>query len=279
MTLAAFALVLLSASADEAVTFLGEKPKGPVRRVVTASPALTDAVLELGNASVLVGVSRFDERVEVKDLPRVGGFNDPSLEVIVRLRPDVVLLARAPSNQPRAEALAARGIYVVAARLKSVRDVKEAMKALGALLDAKAKAEAWERAFLATSPRGVSDAGSRPRALVVVGFKPLVVAGPGSFVHELLMEAGADNLAEEAPTGYPLYSLERALRLAPDIVIDASDSVEGRDRVHALPGFSKARWVTLRSKALLRPGPALSQAFDELVEALAAAAHVDERAP
>ena len=48
-------------------------------------------VIALGLAGRLVGVTRYDAAPEVKALPRVGGFLDPSPEAVLGLRPDLVL--------------------------------------------------------------------------------------------------------------------------------------------------------------------------------------------
>ena len=49
--------------------------------------------------------------------------------------------------------------------------------------------------------------------LLVYGWQPLVVAGPGSFAHELLLDTGAVNVAQASPTAYPLFSAESGERL------------------------------------------------------------------
>ncbi|MGA8893256.1 MAG: helical backbone metal receptor, partial [Anaeromyxobacteraceae bacterium] len=94
------ALLLLSASpaaAGDVVLSRGEPtwlgPPAPDRpaRVVSLAPSITDTVIALGEAGRLVGVTRYDTAPEVKALPRVGGFLDPSPEAVLALRPDLVL--------------------------------------------------------------------------------------------------------------------------------------------------------------------------------------------
>jgi iron complex transport system substrate-binding protein len=238
-----------------------------VTRVVTLAPSLTDTVLALGAGATLVGVSRFDEAPEVQALPRVGGFNDPSVETIVALKPQLVIVQKAPANQKPVETLARLGVTVLALPLTSVDDVAQAMAEVGRALGRGAQAAALVSA-LAQARAQVRAAGkargTRPRVLFVYGFAPLVVAGPGSFAHELLEDCGVANVAEQAPTAYPLYSLEHALALAPDVVIDAADTASGKDEVRALAPMKRARWLVLPSKDLLHPGPALAAALPGL---------------
>jgi iron complex transport system substrate-binding protein len=65
----------------------------PPQRIVTLMPALAEMVCELGACARLVGVDDFANWPEaVRRLPHVGGLEDASIETIVALRPDVVLI-------------------------------------------------------------------------------------------------------------------------------------------------------------------------------------------
>jgi len=92
-------------------------PPAPARpaRVISLAPSLTDTVIALGEVGRLVGVTRYDTSLEVKDLPRVGGFLDPSPEVVLGLRPDLVLwLAAAALSRRRVLLVIGRDPLVVA---------------------------------------------------------------------------------------------------------------------------------------------------------------------
>lgn len=259
--------VLAIALAAGPVQWLGPAPPDVVTRVVTLAPSLTETVLALGAGATLVGVSRFDEAAEVASLPRVGGFNDPAVETIVALRPQLVVVQKAPANQKPVETLARLGVTVLALPLTTVDDVSQAMRELGRALGRRPQGDALVAALeqARANMRAAAKArGTRPRVLFVYGFAPLVVAGPGAFAHELLNDCGAVNVAEKAPTAYPTYSLEHALRLVPDVVIDAADTATGKHDVQALAPLKRARWVHLPSQDLLHPGPALASGLPTL---------------
>ena len=264
-------LALVLAATPAGPQWLGPKLAGPAMRVVTLAPSLTETVLALDAGARLVGVSRYDDEAAVAGLPRVGGFNDPSVEAVLAVKPDLVLAAMAPGNQAPVRALGRLGLTVVALPLTSMADSVAAMELVGAALglekEGNALAARLRQAREAAQARAKMH-GRQPRVLLVYGFSPLVVAGPGSFAHELLVDVGAENLAKKANSAYPMYSLERALRLRPEVVIDASDSDEGRARVRALEPMAVARWVSLPSKKLLRPGPGLADALVELERVL-----------
>jgi iron complex transport system substrate-binding protein len=152
--------------------------------------------------------------------------------------------------------------------------VEASLRALGEALGVPARAEAVVAQVEAARVRARARAKARGRAptvLLVYGFHPLVVAGPGSFAHELLTDCGATNLAEAAPTAYPVYSVERVVALGPDLLIDASDGMEGPKAWADVPKLKALKVVRLPSRELLHPGPALPQGLAALSDLLDAA--------
>jgi iron complex transport system substrate-binding protein len=256
--------------------FLGPKPPAKVKRVVTIAPSLTETVMALGAGNMLVGVSRFDEAKEVAQLPRVGGFVDPSVEAVLVLKPDLVLVQPSPGNQRPVQKLAELGIPILVLPLHTVADTLAALRAVGKALGKEKEAEGLVQRIEATRTRIRAARPAKPvRVLFVYGFEPLVVAGPGSFADELLRDAGAVNIAGDAGSAYPVYSIERALRAKPDVVVDAADVDTGKDKLAALPGLKEARWVELPSLALLQPGPSLGRGLEELFRVLYPGVKVD----
>lgn len=257
-----FALVVLAANP---VQWLGPPPPSPATRIITLAPSLTQTVLALGAKESLVGVSRFCEFSEVAELPRAGGFNDLAMETIIALKPQVLIVQKSPGNRQAVEKLARLGVSVLALPLTTIEDVSTAMTQLGrvlgreteakTLVDELAQARAKERSQRAKAPK---------RVLFVVGYSPLVVAGPGSFADELLQDCGAINACDKAPTPYPTYSLEKALAMVPDVIIDAANAHEGRAALERLGLLKTASWVRLPTKDLLQPGPALAKALPSL---------------
>jgi iron complex transport system substrate-binding protein len=258
---AALSLIL----ASPGILSMGPKVQTPAIRVVTLAPSLTDIVLSLGGPKTLVGVSRFDERPEVTKLPRVGGFVDPSVEAVFALHPDLVLVQPGPGNKTAAEKMAALNLSVLSVPLHTVEDVKRAFLAVGQSLGK--EKEAWSRIASLEQVRETIRArskgkGSR-RVLVVYGFAPLVVAGPGSFADELLKDVGAVNAATLARSPFASYSTEAVLSSVPELILDCSHDSAAANRFRELPGLSRVPFEKA-SRHLMHPGPALEDAWRDL---------------
>lgn len=267
MTLGPAFLVALVAASP--VRYLGPKPKAEVRRIVTLAPSLTDIVVALGAGDRLAGVSRFDELPQVKGLPRVGGFTDPSVEAVLALKPDLVLVQPGPGNHRPVEKMAELGIPVLALSMQGVEDVLAALREAGRAVGKAEQGERLARDIEATrvEVRGRAARVPKKRVLFVYGFQPFVVAGPGSFADELMKDAGAVNAAANAGGAYAVYSTESAIRARPDVVIDAVMGHEGGgEKLRELPGLREARWVSVPSEDLLHPGPNIGRGLRTLFE-------------
>jgi len=260
-----FALLLAAGVARQ---HLGPPVPAQVHRVVTLAPSLSEIVLALGAGDRLVGVTRFDDDPRAAKIPRVGGYNDPEPETVLGLHPDLVIAETAPENRGPVETLARLGIPVEAFTLGNLSEIEAAMEQIGALLGVPERGRALRDQLERHRSRVRAEAAKGPhlRALLVFGLDPLVVAGPRSFAGELLRDTGALNVTGESDRPFPRISVEAAVRARPDVlVICGFAPPQGRPPIPGLPG---ARVETLRSTALLHPGPRLAEGLDDLVAAL-----------
>lgn len=234
---------------------------------------MTDIVLALGKGDRLVGVSRFDDAPEVRDVTRVGGFLDPSVEAVVALRPDLVLWLTDGGAMPAVSKIAELGIPVLAIPVIGIDDVLSSCRAVGKALGDAAAGERLAASLEASIARTRARAASLParRVLFIVGREPLVVAGPGSYPDELLRVIGAKNVVE-GTIAWPVFPVERAAALDPDVVIDAAvneHGTGGRDRaLSVIPAVRRGALRRLPTDDSLRPGPRLARALDTLFQAI-----------
>jgi iron complex transport system substrate-binding protein len=264
------AVIALNASTLDGPSYFGPRPPEQIQRVITLAPSLTETVIALRAGDRLVGVSRFDQLPEVSKLPRVGGFLDPSVEAVIRLKPDLVLVQPSPGNQKPVEKMAELGMPVLALPMHRFSEVLDSIREIGNALGLRSQADG----IVSRIERTRHEVRQRARrlkpvrALLIYGFEPLVVAGPGSFGDELLKDAGGINAAGKATAPYQVYSAESALRSHPDVVLNATHDPAGAEKYARLPGLQQARWVKLPSDDLLHPGPKLGRGLEELFQLL-----------
>ena len=246
---------------------LGPPSPAKAQRVVTLAPALSEIVLALGKGDALVGVTRFDDDPRVAKVPRIGGYNDPQPEAVLAVKPDLVLCEPAPANRGPVETLARLGLPVEAVPLATVPEIEQAIAAVAQLLGVPSAGKDVDLRIEQARAQARAAAAGKPRvkALLVFGLDPLVVAGRKGFAGQLLDDAGGANAAaDDAP--FFRMSAEAAVRAAPDVIVLCGiEAVKGRAPI---PGLDRTRIATLRSTALLHPGPRIPEALDDLKAAL-----------
>jgi iron complex transport system substrate-binding protein len=245
-----------------------------VKRVVTTTPSSTEIVAAAGGATRIVGVDRFsDYPPSVKGLPIVGDFMSPSLEAILQLRPDLVVL---DSVQARtAAALDQGGVPTLVLEMHTVEDVLEGLssagRALGTERDAAAARAALEREIAAVRARGRARP-RRARALMIVdrelgALRGLVAAGPGSYLDELLSIVGGENVLSGARARYPKIAPETVIEARPEVILDAvhtgDPAAAARDwrALARVPAVTGGRVHPLIDTCYKSPGPRLALAL------------------
>jgi len=250
----ALTLGLVAASAGAAT---------PARRVVSLNPSLTQILLALGARDRIVGIDdrSAQQEPELSQLPRVGGLFTPSLEAVVSLGPDLVALVPSAEQRDLRARLEALGIEVLELPNITLEELLRSIEVLGARVGCAQAAAARVgeiRASFAAVRRATSGR-AHPRVVFAIQREPLFVVGAGSFLDEMLRDAGTVNAAAELGGPYPRAGLEWLIAAAPDLILDASDdpqdATEYWSRWPSLPAVAAGRVVALPARELTLPGP------------------------
>ena len=218
----------------------------PTRRLVSLAPNVTELLFAIGAGDQVVGIDRYSDQPagRVEHLPSVGSDYEPSLEKIVGLTPDLVLLSRSANRRETADALERLGVPSFITETPAIADMPRTMRDLGALTghaaDAAAQLAHLQAGLAAVRARVAGQ--PRPRVLVVVWPEPLYVAGRETFTHDLIDVAGGQNVAADA-RGYTTFPLERVLAAAPDVIILPTHAASGTGDAAAVAYW--ARWPSL----------------------------------
>ncbi len=245
----------------------------PPQRIVTLMPALAEMVCELGACGRLVGVDDFSNwSAQVRQLPHVGGLEDASIEAIVALRPDVVLLPVSSRALGRLEAL---GVKVVALEPKTLADVRRVLLQIGVVLGVSHADAAWQRIDqgVAAAARSLPPALRGTRVYFEVNSGPYA-ASESSFIGEMLARIGAANVVPGALGPFPKLNPEFVVRADPQVIMVSDRNVQpmrerpGWDRIRAVREQRVCVFTPEQGDVLVRPGPRMAQAAQLMVQCL-----------
>ena len=252
----------------------------PTRRVVSLAPNVTELLFAIGAGDQVVGIDRYSDQPAgpVQRLPSVGSDYEPSLEKIVALAPDLVLLSRSANRRETADALERLGVPSFITETPAVADMPRTMRDLGTLTghvaDAAAQLAHLQDGLAAVRARVAGR--PRPRVLVVVWPEPLYVGGRETFTHDLIDVAGGKNVAADV-RGYTTFPLERVLAAAPDVIILPTHAASGTgdaaavaywSRWPSIPAVRDHRVFAVEDAIISRPGARLVQGAERLAALL-----------
>lgn len=274
-------MILLAAETKLVTDQTGKKVSVPVspKRVVALAPSITEIVFAVNRGDLLVGVTRFSNYPEAaKQLPSVGSYVFLDLERIVSLQPDLCIAVKDGNPIQVIRRIESLGIPVYAVDPMKIDAVIHSVLDIGNLLNAETEASELTldmKQRMDRIDKMISGVPARPTVFFQIGVSPIVSAGSGTFIHELIERAGGINAAGMV-SGYPRFSKEEVLSMAPEVMILTSmerhkvfDAVMREWRQwENLPAVREDRIHMVNSDLYDRPSPRLVDGLEELAKLL-----------
>ena len=199
----------------------------PVSRIVSLVPSATATMRALGVEDRLVGRTDHDTARWASDLPSVGGGIGPSVEAIVDLNPEVVVRFEGTDDARTVVQLDRLGMRHITVRPVGIAEVMDQIEIIGALTGVEDRAAALVATVSAELEALRREAARLPKLSMayVIGGTPPWVAGPGSYIDEIIEVVGGVNAFGDLKTTYAPVSLEEMIARAPQVVLVSERSV------------------------------------------------------
>jgi len=246
-------------------------------RVVSLAPNVTEIICAIGADEFLVARSSACDYPadRLADIPVVGGFGTPSVEMLVSVKPTIVLEVDL-EDEALKQQLEDLGIRRERIACRTLDDIPAAVRRVGELTDRQQAAEGIAGEFeshlaiLRERAAGVTD---RPTVYAEIWHDPLMTAGRNTFLSQLIHLAGGKNIGDEADEEYFRVSSEWVISRDPDIVICTymSESMDVQEKVRKRPGWQNVKAIRdgaicagMDNDTILRPGPRALQGAEAL---------------
>ncbi len=242
---------------------------GP-RRIVCLTEEPTEVLYAIGEQDRIVGISGFTVRPPRarKEKPKVSAFTSAKIDEILKLQPDFVI-GFSDIQADIARDLIKSGVEVWISNHRSVDEIVEYIRRLGAIVGAADKANA----FADSAQRHLDEVriasaslSHRPKIYFEEWDDPPITGI--RWVAELIRIAGGDDIfperaAKSLAKDRILADPSEVIRRAPDIIIGSwcgkkfrPDKVAARDGWQAIPAVRDGELHEVKSPIILQPGPA-----------------------
>jgi ABC-type Fe3+-hydroxamate transport system substrate-binding protein len=248
-----------------------------IERFISLAPNLTEIAYAVGAGDRLVGNTTFcDYPEEAKQVQKVGDTLQPSIERILALRPQLVLVSTASQLEAFTKQLDEHRIAVYVTDPRDLEGVFHSIENIGKLLNEDRRAEETV-SQLRRRASVVADAvkAAKPvRVFCQVSAQPLYTIGRDSFVTDLIRRAGAVSVTSDVPEAWPKYSQEAAVAARPEAIILPTDGSMGSANSQVAEGLKRSpaalsgKVYRINGDFLLRPGPRAVAGLEALAHTL-----------
>jgi iron complex transport system substrate-binding protein len=242
-------------------------------------------IYAMGDGARVAAVSTYDHFPgEVERLPRVGGLLDPSVERILAIKPDLVIVYA--TQHELTERLDRAGIPYFTYQHRTLADIMTTMRAIGARIGSAARADAVasEMEQSLAGIRAKTAGLPHPATLLVFERDPaslrnVYASGGYGFLHDMLEIAGGRNVFADVKQQAVQASTEMLLTSKPDVIVELlyGDSLKNADIPRALrawdtlasvPAVRAHRVSALTGDEFVVPGPRVVDATRKLARAI-----------
>lgn len=248
-----------------------------VNRVISLAPNLTEIVFAVGGGDRLVGRTSYcDFPAEAKSITEVGDTRTPSLERIIALQPQVVLISTSSQLEIFTQQLHEQNIAVFVTDPHDLNGVFRSIEQVGEILGLKEQALLLVQKLRDRTQAVEAKVKQQPpvRVFYQVSAEPLYTVGRDAFVTDLIHRAGGVSVTADVPGAWPKYSSESALATKPEAIILPTGGSMGAsnatvtEALRQSPAALQGRVYKINDDHLARPGPRAIDGIEEMARAL-----------
>jgi iron complex transport system substrate-binding protein len=258
------------------------------QRIISLAPSNTQILFAIGLGDKVVGVTEYDHYpynftawIAAGNMTSVGGFSTPNKETIASLQPDLILA----TNLHNADVVTLRslGYNVLVLNPNDVngvfKDISMVGKATGSEQNATALVNSLNDQINAIAAKIAAAHLTAPKVYYEVWNPPLMSAGSTSFINDVIVKAGGQNIFGNETQQYPTVSSETIVQKNPDVILLPTDMANtgdapfygSVDTVKARPGWSSISAVQ-NNRIVIVNGDLFAEAGSRIAEQIAVAA-------
>ena len=246
-------------------------------RIVVLDPATVEMIYMLGAEDKIVGVANLERskvwpEEKVAKLESVGTFMKPSLEKIIALKPDLVIMS-ALTDDNLNNGLKSNNIEAKRIQANSIEEIftnfMEVAKMLGKENEAN-KIIAEKKAKLEEIKK--MSTGNK-KGLFVMSASPLMVFGNDNLPNDIMKLLNIKNIAENQKGRNPIVTPEFIMKENPDIIItllpNPSQIVAANPELKNVNAIKNSKFIVVNSSQILRGSPRTIDQIEEIAKSVA----------
>ena len=247
-------------------------------RIVSMAPSITEILYELEVDDRLVGVTDYcNYPTEATSKTSIGGFSTPNLEIIINLNPDLIIAAS--WNSETVTLLENLGLSIVIILSDTLNETIDNIGLIGNLTNSEVKSievmdDLYSDMEFILNKTDSINATDKIDCYFEIWETPMV-AGSASFIDDMIIKAGANNVFGTIALEWPIVQHEWVIASDPDVIFITehsapwySQEVCDRTGYNVVNACINDRVYLCFDDIYLRPGPRLIMALENMTRYL-----------
>jgi iron complex transport system substrate-binding protein len=191
-------------------------------RVIALSPSINEIIFALDEGKSIVGNTKFSDYPKAaQNIPKVGGYFSVSLEKVISLNPDMIMLQN--YDKPLMKKLDALHLKTMKLRVNTLQDIKNTILKIGQYYGKEKEAKKIINNII-NAQKNTQNIVKNKRILIIINptvnlSQPIYIVGHNLYLEEIILDSGNKNAYSYAFGGQPVLNLEKIIELNPDIII------------------------------------------------------------
>jgi len=239
------------------------------KRVISLAPNVTEIMYAIGAQGSLIGRTPVDDYPpEVKNVPVMGDYTQPNIELLLTKKPDLII--GTISFRKETYDIMEKYWNVFIADPQSVSEVSSLIHRMGLIFQKEAQAKKLEEQIRLMPVALKSLGGPHPRVLLLMWHDPPMSVGKDTFVNDVLNQVGLVSVTGSYTQPWPTLGEETLLKLNPDYILYPEKSMGGETASFKgrpwtdLKAVQQGKLVSFNDDWVFRAGPRLTQGMAEL---------------
>jgi iron complex transport system substrate-binding protein len=246
------------------------------KKIISLAPNITEILFALELDEEILAVTDFcDYPSAALTKPKIGGFVNPSIEMIISLNPDLVIATRDGNRRETIQRLNDLGLSVYVINPKGFDGVMKTIQNIGEVVGRQDEERKIVTALRTKRENilALTQSLPKPRVFFQVGEAPIITVGRETLANDLIRLAGGRSISENEAINYPHYSIETIMFKAPEVIIISSmeskrdylNSVKKWQNWKSIPAVKKNAIYVVDSNLVDRPSPRIGEGLETIV--------------
>ncbi|MCP4726215.1 MAG: cobalamin-binding protein [bacterium] len=197
-------------------------------RIVSFICSVTETLFELGLDNRIIGRTNYciHPAIKVEEVQKIGGPKNPDIDLILSMKPDLLIANIEENEKKDIEILEGSGIPVYVTYPRTVKESRDLIKILGEITGTVDKASLLcEKAGreIESVVQKVKTVSKKPRVVYLIWRKPFMTVNRDTYINDLIDFCGGINIFADSNDRYPVINLEEIIESKPDVIFFPSE--------------------------------------------------------